>query len=217
MFPQNRISIRRTVITYIEINFELMAHLSVTSIDFLSLFFIALGLSADCFAVALSGSISTRKLPAISIFRTSIAFGIFQALMPVVGWFVGRTIVEFISAYDHWLAFTLLTFIGSKMVWESLRFGNNSAKNSDITRGWLLITLAVVTSIDALVIGLTFAFLEVNIVMASLTIGSIAFVISIIGFLIGAKAGRLAGKKAETAGGLVLIGIGLKIFLEHIL
>lgn len=137
--------------------------------------------------------------------------------MPVLGWFVGRTIVEYISDYDHWLAFTLLAFIGSKMVWESLRSGNNPSRNPDITRGWILIIMAVATSIDALVIGLTFAFMEVNIALASLTIGSVALVVSIIGFLIGKKVGSLVGKRAETAGGMVLIGIGLKILLEHIL
>jgi putative Mn2+ efflux pump MntP len=186
-----------------------------TSIDFLSLFSIALGLSADCIAVALSGSISTKKLPLIPIFRASIVFGILQALMPVVGWFAGRTIVELISDYDHWLAFTLLTFIGSKMGWESLRSGNNHSRNSDSTRGGLLITLAVATSINALIIGLTFAFMEVNITLANLTIGSIVFVVSSIGFLIGKEVGKLVGERAETVGGMVLIGIGLKILLKH--
>lgn len=185
--------------------------------EFLSIFLIAIGLAADCFAVALSGSVSTRTPSFVQVFRASLAFGLFQGLMPVLGWLAGRTIVEFIADYDHWLAFALLAFIGGKMIWESFHSRDGSKRNIDITAGFLLLTLAVATSIDALVIGVTFAFIEVDITVASLTIGAVAFIATAIGFLLGRKAGSLIGKRAETIGGIVLIGIGLKILLEHML
>ena len=176
---------------------------------------IALGLSADCFAVAISGSVSREKLPLLSVIRASIVFGTFQALMAVSGWFVGRTILELISEYDHWLAFALLSIIGGKMVWESFHSADNGARNTDITRGFLLLTLAVATSIDALAIGLTFAFMKINITLAGITIGLVTLIVSVIGFWIGKNVGRLVGSRAEMVGGLVLIGIGIKILLEH--
>lgn len=185
--------------------------------DFLSVFLIAIGLSADCFAVALGGSIAMRTVSGLQIFRTSLAFGLFQVLMPALGWLAGRTVVELIAGYDHWVAFILLALIGGKMIWESFRSGDSRSKNTDITKGILLLTLSVATSIDALAVGLTFAFLEVNIVMAVSTIGLVAFVATAIGFLLGRKASSLIGRRAEAIGGVVLIGIGLRILLTHIL
>lgn len=187
------------------------------SIDFFSVLLIAIGLSADCFAVALGGSISMGTLSRLQVFRASIAFGLFQALMPVLGWLAGRTVVELIADYDHWVAFILLALVGSRMIWESFRSRDGRTGNTDITKGFLLLTLSVATSIDALAVGLTFAFLEVNIMMASPTIGIVAFVATAIGFLLGRKAGDLIGRRAVAIGGVVLIGIGLRILLTHIL
>lgn len=184
---------------------------------FLSIFLIALGLAADCFTVALSGSIAMRALSFLQVFRTALAFGIFQGLMPVLGWLAGQTVVELIADYDHWLAFILLAFVGGRMVWESFRSQGKYNKNTDITRGWLLITLSVATSIDALAVGLTFAFMKINIAVASSTIGVVAFVATVIALLLGRRVGSLIGKRVEVIGGMVLIGIGLKILLEHIL
>ncbi|MFC1909248.1 manganese efflux pump MntP family protein [Chloroflexota bacterium] len=185
--------------------------------DFLSIIFIAFGLSADCFAVALSGSVSMRTLSKSQVFRASITFGIFQAVMPVLGWLVGGTVLELISGYDHWAAFALLAFVGGRMIRESFRSEDDRSPDSDITRGFTLLTLAVATSIDALAVGLSFAFLEINIILASSIIGIVAFVVSIIGFLIGKKVGSLVGRRAEILGGVVLIIIGLRILLVHIL
>jgi len=137
--------------------------------------------------------------------------------MPALGWLAGRTAVELIADYDHWVAFILLALIGGKMIWESLRSGDSRSENTDITKGILLLTLSVATSIDALAVGLTFAFLEVNIVAAILTIGLIAFVATAIGFLLGRKVSNLIGRRAEAIGGVVLIAIGLRILLTHIL
>jgi putative Mn2+ efflux pump MntP len=183
---------------------------------FVSILLIALGLSADCFAVALGGSISMKTLSRLQVFRASIAFGLFQALMPVLGWLAGRTIVELIADYDHWVAFILLALVGGRMLWESFRSRDGHTKDADITKGLPLLILSVATSIDALAVGLTFSFLEVNVTMASLTIGIVAFLATIIGFLVGRKAGELIGRRAVFVGGVILIGIGLRILITHI-
>ncbi len=185
--------------------------------DFPSILFIAFSLSADCFAVALSGSISMRTFSYLQVFRTSFAFGLFQFTMPILGWLAGRTIVEVISTYDHWIAFVLLTFIGGRMLWESLHSRASHDKATDITRGITLLTLSVATSIDALAVGLSLAFLEVDVTMASIIIGIVAFVVTTTGFLLGKKAGSFLGKQAKLVGGIVLIGIGLRVLLTHVL
>ena len=184
---------------------------------FLTIFLIALGLAADCFVVALGGSISRRNLSSIQIGRVSLSFGVFQGVMPVLGWLAGLTVVNLVADYDHWVALALLGFVGGKMIWESFRSKDGRSESADITRGWLLVTLSVATSIDALAVGLTFAFIKVNVLAASLTIGTVAFLVTVIGFLLGKKAHRLMGRRAEVIGGLILIGIGIKIVMEHVL
>ncbi len=186
------------------------------SLDLISILIIAIGLSADCFAVAFSGCIAMKSISKKQVVIASLSFGIFQALMPLLGWLAGQTVVGYIADYDHWLAFALLAFIGGKMVWESFRNKDDSCR-TDITKWSTLLTLSVATSIDALAVGLTFAFLEVNIALACGVIGATAFLISILGFVLGRKAGRVLGKRAELIGGLVLIAIGLRILLSHLL
>ena len=188
----------------------------MASLDILSILFIAVGLSADCFAVALSGSISMGAVSSVQILRTSLAFGTFQALMLVLGWLAGRAVVNLIAGYDHWVAFILLAIVGSRMIWESFH-PKASHRKTDITKGSLLLILSVATSIDALAVGLTFAFLKVNIALAGSMVGAIAFAVTAVGFLSGRKAGKLLGKRAELIGGMILIGIGLRILLSHIL
>ena len=189
----------------------------MTGIDFLSVIIIAFGLSADCFAVALGGAISKSTFSRMQVFRVALSFGIFQALMLVLGWLAGRTVVEFISAYDHWLAFGFLLIVGGRMIWESFHDNDDDRTETDITRGLLLLTLSVATSIDSLAVGLSFAFLKVNIILASGVVGFIAFVITIVGFLLGKKVGSIIGKRAEMIGGAILIAIAFRILLEHIL
>ncbi len=189
----------------------------VSHLDFGSVLFIAIGLSADCFAVALSAGASAKILSRFQVFRTSVAFGAFQALMPLLGWLAGNTFVDLISDYDHWVAFGLLAFIGSRMIWESLRHQGAEPLRRDFSRGFILITLAVATSIDALAVGLSFAFLEVNIVLAVVTIGGVAFAVTALGFVVGRRVGQRLGRRAETAGGLILIAIGIRILLSHLL
>ena len=189
----------------------------MASIDYISLLFISLALSVDCFAVAVSGSIALKRVFPIQVIRLSFAFGFAQAVMPLLGWLAGRTVVDLISAYDHWVAFVLLAGVGGKMLWESFHPEEESGKNADITRGIMLLTLSVATSIDSLAVGLSFAFLKVNIALASVTIGLVAFIVTAVSFLIGMKLGRMIGKRAEMIGGAVLIALGLRIILEHLL
>lgn len=189
----------------------------MTTIDLLSTLAIAVGLSADCFAVALGGSIAIRSLPFLSVFRASLAFGLFQGLMPVLGWLAGRTVVDLVADYDHWVAFTLLMLVGGRMVWESFQKKDGTSEAKDVTRGLLLLTLAVATSIDALAVGLSFAFVEVDITLVCSVIGVVAFTATTIGFLLGKKVGGLVGRRAGALGGLILIVISLRILLSHLL
>lgn len=188
----------------------------MSELDLLSILLIALGLSADCFAVALSGSISMKTVSPVQVLRTALVFGAFQTIMPVLGWLAGRTIVDFIAEYDHWIAFALLALVGGRMIWETFR-SEEGKRKIDISRGAVLLMLALATSIDALAVGLTFAFLKVNILLACSIIGVIAFAATVLTFLLGKKAGPLMGKYAEAIGGIILIGIGLRILLSHLL
>ena len=173
---------------------------------FLSVFFIALGLSADCFVVALTGGISTVDHSWPRVLRVSLSFGLFQALMPILGWLAGRTVVEFIADYDHWVAFAMLAIVSGRMFWESFRSQHGRGKEIDITKGLMLVTLSIATSIDALAVGLSLALLDMSIAIASPTIGAMAFVVTIVGFKLGKKTGKLADKRAEAIGGHYTIG-----------
>ena len=189
----------------------------MASVDFGSVLVIAIGLSADCFAIALGASTSAKGASRLQALRVALAFGVAQAVMPVVGWLAGKTVVNLISDYDHWVAFALLFIIGARMIWESFHPKDGKAERRDFSKGLVLLTLAVATSIDALAVGLSFAFLKVNITLAVLTIGVVAFLITMIGFLLGRKVGQVMGERAETVGGIVLIAIGLRILLSHVL
>jgi putative Mn2+ efflux pump MntP len=189
----------------------------VSDVDFTTILFTAIGLSADCFAVALSISISRRGLSFHQFIRFPVAFGLFQAVMLVLGWLAGRTVVELIATYDHWLAFILLAIIGGRMIWESLHEKEEARTGRDINRWFTLLALAVATSIDSLAAGLSYAFLRVDIILAGTTTGITAFIITLIGHFIGNKVGAIVGKWAEIAGGVILILIGLRILLEHLL
>ena len=185
--------------------------------DFLSIILIAIGLSADCFAVSLSAGISNKNHSWLQIFRVAFSFGLFQALMPVLGWLAGRTVVDFIADYDHWVAFVLLVIVSGRMFWEAFHSKDDQEKETDVSRGFILLTLSIATSIDALAVGLSFAFLKVDIALASPTIGVIAFIVTTIGFILGKRASKLIGKRAEAIGALILLAIAFRIPLSHIL
>lgn len=184
----------------------------------LSLFAIALALAMDAFAVALGAGLTLERLGRRHLFRLGFHFGLFQALMPIVGWLAGLTVQRWISAYDHWLAFGLLTLVGAKMIREALA-GEDRDTERDPTRGLTLVLLSVATSIDALAVGLSLAVLGVSIWLPALVIGLVAGALTVTGMLLGrrlgARLGALWGPRVEIAGGLILIAIGVKILLDH--
>jgi manganese efflux pump family protein len=185
--------------------------------EFISTLFIALSLSADCFAVSLGGGCSLPNLRYIRVFRTALAFGLAQAIMPTLGWLAGRSVNSYIGGFDHWIVFGLLAIVGGRMIWEAFKSQQDEKINIDITRGWLLFTLAVATSIDALAVGLSLAFLETHILLAALIIGLVAFLISHLGFYLGCKASAVLGQRARFIGGIILIGIGLRVLISHLI
>ncbi len=142
-------------------------------------------------------------------------FGLFQGMMPALGWLVGNSIRSFIEPVDHWIAFAILAFIGIKMIWQSF-LNVDDRKPVDIRKISVLLTLAIATSIDALITGVGFGFIRVNILEAAVIISIITFVVSVIGAKLGEKTTFLPARWAEFAGGIVLISIGVKVVLEHI-
>lgn len=184
---------------------------------FLTILLTAVSLSMDCFAVSLSISIAGRSFSPAQFIKFPIAFGLFQAGMIALGWLAGRTVIDFIASIDHWLAFGLLAIIGGRMIWESFQEKDEEKSERDLNRWYTLLALSVATSIDSLAVGLSYAFLEVDIVVAAVTTGAAALIITLVGQLIGKRVGSLVGRWAETVGGIILILIGVRILLEHLL
>ncbi len=182
--------------------------------DPLTLLLIAFGLSMDAFAVSISNGMTIRHQKVNNALRIGIFFGSFQALMPLIGWSAGLSFREFISGVDHWIAFVLLSFIGCKMIYESRKMGAREKEDKPMTLPTLLV-LSIATSIDALAVGISFALLKISIVTPIIVIGIVTFVLSSLGVLIGNRIGHLFEKKIEILGGLILIGIGIKILIEH--
>jgi putative Mn2+ efflux pump MntP len=182
--------------------------------DLLSAVVIAFGLSADCFAVSLSVGASGKEFSWKSMLKLAGAFGLFQMGMPLLGWLIGQTVVELISSYDHWLAFALLGFVGVRMAWEFFK-GEAESETVDINRWANLLTLAVATSIDALAVGLSFAFLHINIWIAAAIIGVVAFSVSAFSYWLGRKVNAWIGRWALLLGAVILIVIGLRILITH--
>ena len=174
---------------------------------------IGVGLSMDAFAVAVCKGLSSRKAGVKECGIAGLYFGGFQALMPLLGWAIGRQFEAYITSYDHWIAFLLLAYIGGKMIYEALKGEESHGNGFSIQE---LLILAVATSIDALAVGITFAFLKVDILPAVILIGCTTFVLSLLGVVIGNRFGSRYQQKAELAGGVILILIGLKILLEHL-
>lgn len=186
-------------------------------IGIVELFFIALGLSMDAFAVALCKGLNMRVYNRKYSFLIAGFFGGFQALMPLLGWLLGTQFARYIRDFDHWVAFGLLAFIGGKMVYESFKKEDCCcAREQESFDFKELIMLSVATSIDALAAGITFAFLQVNIFGAVLLIGAVTFILSASGVAIGNRFGIRYKNKAELIGGLALILMGIKILLEHL-
>jgi manganese efflux pump family protein len=180
------------------------------------LILIAIGLAMDCFAVAICFGVLSKKIRWNLLFRMALLFGGFQAVMPVFGWLAGLSVESLMASIDHWIAFGLLSIIGAKMIIEGIR-----TKPGDACRQFdkwtVMISLAFATSIDALVVGMSFALLDVHMLPAILAIGIASFLLTIAGAIAGQRFGKLLGKKAEIAGGIVLIAMGVKILAEHLL
>lgn len=186
------------------------------SVDWWQIVAVAFALAADAFAVSIATSLVIRKVNAGHVFRLAFHFGLFQFIMPVLGWLVGRTVYPWISALDHWAAFALLALIGGKMLWESFR-PEHERRRGDPTRGWLLLGLSVATSIDALAVGLSLGFLRVPIWTPSVIIGLVAAGMTALGMVFGVRIGRRFGIWSERLGGLVLVAIGVRIVVSHLL
>lgn len=177
---------------------------------------IALGLAADALAVSVAEGIMIEKAVHRHTLRVSIMFGMFQGVMPVLGWLVGQSIRQMIGPWEHWVAFGLLVFVGGKMVVDALS-GVETETREKGSRGLRLAALAVITSLDALAIGITIAVLGVNIWIPAAVIGLITAVLCAIGVQTGHRIGTHLGREAEVVGGLVLVGLGTKILLEYLL
>ena len=177
------------------------------------IFLIAVSLALDAFAVSVSSGISIPGFGPRQAVKMGLWFGTFQFLMPLLGWLLGSSVSQYIEAVDHWVAFGLLAVIGGKMAWESLRRGCGEEADLSARR---LCVLAIATSIDALAVGVSMAFMSVHILASAAVIGVVAFALSVTGGLVGRRLGCLFQRRAELTGGLVLIAIGVKILIEHL-
>ena len=189
--------------------------------DFLQIFLIALALSMDALAVSVVNGFIIKNLHYTHALRIAFFFGLFQAVMPILGWAAGFYFRAYIESIDHWIAFSLLAFIGGKMIYESTivkqnvcEIGNNKSKNC--LNFSTLIILSIATSIDALAVGISFSVLHINIIEPVLIIGAVTFVICLAGVYIGDRIGHFFEDKLEIAGGIILIIMGFKILLSHL-
>lgn len=189
--------------------------------SFITIFLIAVGLAMDAFAVSVSNGVAVHNFGKRHAFKLGMYFGVFQFIMPILGWFLGVSVKEYVEAFDHWIAFILLLVIGANMIIESVKEGSQEStvcrKTADeFLTLRCLIFQAVATSIDALAIGISFAILNINIIYASAVIGVVAFIISFAGGILGKRLGSILKQRAEIFGGVILILIGLKILFEHV-
>lgn len=182
--------------------------------DYLSILLIAVGLAMDAFAVAVCKGLAMRRPGLRSVAVVGLWFGLFQALMPVIGYLLGSSFYSYIADYDHWIAFGLLALIGANMIREALSDEDEGVDDSTGFR--VMLVLAVATSIDALAVGISLAMTGDDIVTSAAVIGVVTFLISAAGVKVGSLFGDRFGRKAELAGGIVLIAIGLRILLEHL-
>ena len=178
---------------------------------------IALALAVDAFAVALASGVSLCQVSGRQTFRMAFHFGLFQAMMNVLGWAAGLTVRTLLEGIDHWLAFGLLALVAAKMIKDSIAGREEEAQKIDPTRGYTLVMLAVATSIDSLAVGLSFSVLNISIWMPAAVIGIVATLLTVMGLRLGCLLGSASriGARAEIAGGLVLLGIGFNILHQH--
>lgn len=186
--------------------------------NYFDIFVLSVSLAMDCFAVSIAGSISYGKFDIVKILRIAVFFGLFQGIMPVLGFWISSIFSDFIFKYNHWFALAVLVYIGSKMIYESSRKGetdDNVGKTSPYGSLKVLLLLAVATSIDALATGVIFVNNDALIYYAALIIGLGSFIFSVAGCVIGLKIGQKLHFNFEMAGGIILILLGFKIFIEY--
>ncbi len=179
-----------------------------------SVFLIALGLSVDGLAVSVSSGVCMRNAQLFTAVKLALIMGLFHFIMPLVGWLAGSEFKPLIQAYDHWIAFGLLAFIGGKMLFEVFR-AKDAEPGINLHNNMMIFGLSLATSIDALIVGVSFGLLDVPVFIPVLIIGFTMFVVSLLGCWLGRKIGSRFNRGFEVFGGLVLIGLGLKIFLQH--
>lgn len=182
---------------------------------FIQLIIISISLALDALSVSVAGGIQTKKAKLKDALKVATYFGGFQAGMPLIGWVIGVKLQSFISSFDHWIAFILLAGIGLKMIKDAMQAKDENEK-MQILNNRVLFLLAIATSIDALIVGITLGFIKIPLLLSVACIGLITFILSLFGFLFGKKLGSFFEGKIEMIGGLALIGIGLKILLEHL-
>lgn len=191
---------------------------------FPSILFLAVGLAMDATAVAAARGMAVSSVRTNQVLSVALFFGGFQAAMPVIGWAIGARIGPYVEAWDHWIAFVLLVAIGGKMLWEARSSTNDEAltesrraeRDASLFSPKVMVVLAIATSIDALAAGLTLPLLEAPLVLSIVTIGVTTALLSALGLFAGRRFGAVLGRRLDAAGGLVLIGLGTKILLEHL-
>ncbi len=184
--------------------------------SWLTIIGLAFALAMDALAVSIAVGLGLERVTGRHVFRLAWHFGLFQFLMPVCGWLAGRQFAAMIQTWDHWLAFGLLAFIGGKMICEAFSEKPRHTQ-SDPTRGLMLVVLSIATSLDALAVGLSLAFLGARVWSAALVIGLVAGVLTMLGIRFGSRLGVRWGRRAEVSGGAVLLFIGLKILISHLI
>lgn len=185
--------------------------------DFVTTFILAIGLAMDVFAVSLGVGTSPIEKTGRLIFRLSFHCGFFQGMMTLIGWLAGNTIVRWIEGFDHWLALILLSWIGTRMILSGIRNGEANYFIEDPTRGMVLMGLCIATSIDALAAGLSMAVMNINLYLACITIAVVSIVLSLVGLLLGNALGKRFGRAMEIVGGFILIAIGVRVVVSHLL
>ena len=183
----------------------------------LTIIILALGMSVDAFAATLARGAAQAHSSLKNIIRTALIFGIIETIAPTIGWFTGKAAAQYIEQYDHWFAFGMLLILGGKMIHEGISSKDENEDNVPRNSGLLLtITTAIATSIDSLIVGVGLAFLQVNILTTALAIGTATTLMSLLGLSLGRILGATIGKRAEIIGGIVLIGIGTSILIDHV-
>lgn len=177
---------------------------------------LAFGMSMDAFAAAIGKGAALHKPRFTEALRTGLIFGAIEAITPLIGWGLGQFATQYVLSWNHWVAFVLLVFLGGRMLLEGFRSGQQDCVPAERHGFWLLVTTAIATSIDAMAVGVSLAFLQVNIVTTALMIGGATLVMSTLGIMLGRFIGPLLGKRAEILGGLVLIGIGCNILFTSL-